>query len=108
MASDDTPDDNETLNDPDDPGTLRDSREQIAAMPAAPIIVNHVVGLYELAAIHLHAQPPHLEDAALAIDALAAVIHTLDDRLGDDTDVLKQALESIQLAFVQVKAAFVD
>ena len=103
MASDDTPID---TNEPGD--TLRDSREQIAAMPASAIIVNHVVGLYELAAIHLHAQPPHLEDAALAIDALAAVVHTLDDRLGDDAEVLKQALESIQLAFVQVKAAFVD
>ena len=51
------------------------------------------------------AEPPDREASALAIDALACLVEGLDDRLGDDASVLRDALANIRLAFVQVKGA---
>lgn len=79
------------------------TRAQLAEVPAEVIVVNHAAGLYELAAIHLSAQPPALESAALAIDALACLVEGLGDRLGEETDTLRDALANIRLAFVQIK-----
>ena len=44
----------------------RESRLRLAGMPAELVVSNHVMGLYELAAIHLSAEPPSLVEAALA------------------------------------------
>src|SRR4051812_3674780 len=45
-------------------------REQLASVPAAVVVANHAMGLYELAAIHLSQQPkPNTAEARLAIDA---------------------------------------
>ena len=71
-------------------------------------MVNHVVGLYELAAIHLSANPPRLAEAALAIDAVACLVEGLGERLGDEHDTLSAALQNIRLAFVQIKDARSD
>ena len=76
---------------------------KILSAPAAQFVTNHVVGLYELAAIHLSAQPPNLFEAALAIDALACLVEGLGDRLGEQAPVLVDALSNIRLAFVQIK-----
>jgi hypothetical protein len=78
------------------------ARRRLADLPAAEIVANHAMGLFELGAIHLGASPPHLTDAALAIDALAALVDTLGDRLGENIAVLRDALAQIRLAFVQV------
>jgi hypothetical protein len=64
-----------------------------------------VMGLYELAAIHLSADPPDLGSASLAIDAVGCLVEGLGDRLGEDVPTLQAALANIRLAFVQVKAA---
>ena len=42
-------------------------------------------------------QPPHFDDAALAIDALGALVEGLDDRLGEAAPVLRDALQQIRL-----------
>ncbi len=81
------------------------ARERVASAPASQVVANHAMGLYELAAIHLSSQPPHFDDAALAIDALGALVEGLDDRLGEATPLLREALQQIRLAFVQLKAA---
>jgi hypothetical protein len=81
------------------------ARERVAAVPAAQVVANHAMGIYELAAIHLSSQPPHFEDAALAIDALGTLVEGLGDRLGEHAPVLRDALHQIRLAFVQLKAA---
>ena len=57
--------------------------QAIAEVPAEVVVTNHVMGLYELAAIHLSAEQPDLAAASLAIDAMAAVVEGLGDRLGD-------------------------
>ena len=63
------------------------------------------MGLYELAAIHLSAQPVRLGDAVLAIDAMACLVEGLGDRLGAETPLMREALANIRLAFVQIKGA---
>lgn len=80
------------------------AREQLASVPAVEIVANHVMGLYELAAIHLLQQPPHLEDASVAIDAMGAVVDAMPGRLGEHEPTLRDALAQIRIAFVQVKA----
>jgi hypothetical protein len=82
---------------------IAQERSRIAETPAEVVVVNHVMGLYELAAIHLSATPPRLGDAALAIDALACLIEGLGTRLGTEHDTLVDALANIRLAFVQIK-----
>ena len=77
-------------------------REQLAAAPAEIVIANHLMGLYELAAIHLSQQPPKMEEASLAIDAMSAVLDSLEGRLGEAEGTLKDALHQIRLAFVQL------
>ncbi len=82
---------------------LAEARRRLADVPPEVVIVNHVMGLYELAAIHLSAEPPRLAEAALAIDAVACLVEGLDTRLGPEHDTLATALSNIRLAFVQIK-----
>ena len=82
---------------------LAETRQRIAEAPANIVVVNHVMGLYELAAIHLSAEPPRFEEAALAIDAVACIVEGLGARLGDEYKTLQDALGNIRLAFVQIK-----
>lgn len=86
-------------------GALADARRRLAEVPAEVVVVNHVMGLYELAAIHLGATPPALAEAALAIDAVGCLVEGLGRRLGDDYPTLNDALSNIRLAFVQLKNA---
>ncbi|WP_394942559.1 hypothetical protein [uncultured Ilumatobacter sp.] len=81
------------------------SRERLGTVPAEVVITNHLMGLYELAAIHLSANPPDLVQSALAIDALACLVDGLGDRIGPDTPTMRDALNNIRLAFVQIKGA---
>ncbi len=85
---------------------LAEAREKIAGTPASVVVGNHAMGLYELGAIHLSQQPPNLDEARLAIDALAAVVIELEGRLGEHEVTLKDALHQIRMAFVQVSRAF--
>jgi len=82
---------------------MRAARERLAEVPAEVVITNHVMGLYELAAIHLSASPPDLHQSVLAIDAVACLVDGLGDRLGDDYPTMQDALNNIRLAFVQIK-----
>lgn len=80
-------------------------REQLASVPAAVVVANHAMGLYELAAIHLGGQPPNLPEARVAIDAFAALLDAVGDQLGEDGVTLRDALAQIRLAFVQISGA---
>lgn len=82
---------------------LQEARARVAEAPVETVITNHAVGLYELAAIHLSADPPDLESSALAIDAFACLIEGLAGRLGEESSTLEAALANIRMAFVQVK-----
>jgi hypothetical protein len=82
---------------------LEDARQRLASVPAAQVVANHAMGLFELGAIHLSQQPPNLSEATLAIDAMAAVVDGVGDRLGPNASVLRDALAQIRLAFVSLK-----
>jgi len=69
------------------------------------VIANHAYGLFELAALHLSARPPNLEEARLAVDALGAMVEGLEGRLGEVAAPLTQALAQIRLAYVQISDA---
>ena len=84
---------------------LEESRRRLAEVPPEVVVVNHVMGLYELAAIHLGATPPALPQAALAIDAVGCLVEGLGERLGPDAATLRDALANIRLAFVQIKGS---
>jgi uncharacterized protein with GYD domain len=82
---------------------MQDARARLAEVPAEVVVVNHAMGLYELGAIHLSADPPDLVSAALAIDAVACLVEGLGDRMGDEIATMRDALANIRLAFVQIK-----
>lgn len=81
---------------------LDDARQQLVEAPAGLVVGQQALQFYELAALHLSQSEPRLDDARLAIDALAAVVDKLGSRLGDTETPLRQALHQIQLAFVEV------
>lgn len=84
---------------------MAELQRQLTETPAAVVIANHCFGLFELAALHLSLQPPKLPEAQLAIDALAAVVEGLGERLGEPKAQLAEALSQLRLAFVQIRAA---
>jgi hypothetical protein len=78
------------------------ARQQLLDAPAGPVVGQQALQFYELAALHLSQPDPKLDDARVAIDAFAAVVDALGPRLGDAETPLRQALNQIQLAFVEV------
>ena len=81
---------------------LAEVRKRLSETPAEDIIANHAMGIYELAAIHLSGQPPSIDEAKVAIDAMSVLLSGLEGRLGENENVLREALQQIQIAFVQI------
>jgi hypothetical protein len=79
------------------------ARQQLLEAPVQDVIANHLMGLYELGAIHLGENPPHFAEASLAIEALGAVLDRLEGNLGEPEEQLRQARQQLQMAFVQLK-----
>jgi len=85
---------------------LRRVRAELAATAVADLVANHAVGLWQLAVLHLTPEEgtaPNLEEASLAIDAMAALVEGLGERLGPNAEPLRDALSQLQLAYVQVR-----
>ena len=78
---------------------------QLAAAPAEDVVANHCYGLFELAALHLSQQPPQLDKARLAIDALGLLVDGLGERLGQHAEGLVDGLSQLRIAFVKIAAA---
>lgn len=94
-----------------DAAELAQMRDQLLATPVATIVANHAIGMWELAALHLGLTggpeglppaPPDLAQARLALDAVAALVEGLGERLGENEPVLRDALAQLRLAYVQV------
>jgi len=81
---------------------LAATRQRLSQTPAAEVIANHVMGIYELAAIHLSDETPKLNEAQIAIDAMTGIVGSLEGRLGENENVIKDALQQIQMAYVQI------
>jgi hypothetical protein len=81
------------------------ARARMLQLPAGSVIGQQALQFYELAAIYLSEDPPRLVDAHLAIDALAAIIERLGAGLGEAENPLRQALNQLQMAFVEATRA---
>jgi hypothetical protein len=81
---------------------LESLHQELAGSDPTIIIANHCYGLFELAAVYLAESPPKLASAQLAIDALSAVVERLDERLGEASEPLKDALAQLRMAWAQL------
>jgi hypothetical protein len=91
--------------DPEVAEELHQLREQLAATPVGDIVANHAVGLWQLAIVHLAPEgdtPPRLDEARIAIDAMASLVEGLGERLGAHEAPLRDALAQLRLVYVQV------
>jgi hypothetical protein len=93
----------EELSDEELQARMEQLRAQLAHTPAELVVANHCYGLFELAALHLSLQPPQLDQAALAIDALGLLVEGLAGRLGEQEQQIREALAQLRMAFVQIK-----
>ena len=94
---------------------LRELHARLVSTPVADVIVNHALGIWQLALVHLGVVTPpdeqgrapaaDLASAGLAIDALAALVDGLGSRLGEHEVVLRDALGQAQMLFVEVADA---
>lgn len=80
-------------------------RRQLLEAPVEVVIANHIMGIWELAALHLSETPPNFAQAQLAIDAVGALVDALEGRLGESGQTLVDALANIRMAFVQIHRA---
>ena len=91
---------------------LREVHARLVATPVEDVVANHALGIWQLALVHLgvitppdeQGRPPapNLAAAGLAIDALAALVDGLGERLGVHEVVLRDALTQAQMLFVEV------
>jgi hypothetical protein len=99
----------------DEIAALRELHLRLQATPVADVIVNHAIGIWQLALVHLgvvtppdpdgRRPPPNLAAAGLAIDALAAIVDGLVGRLGEGEEMLRDALLQAQTLYVEVAEA---
>jgi len=94
---------------------LRELHARLVSTPVVDVIVNHALGIWQLALVHLgvvtppdeQGRPPaaDLASAGLAIDALAALVDGQGSRLGEHEVVLRDALAQAQMLFVEIADA---
>jgi hypothetical protein len=90
---------------PEDAERLRQLTRELVEAPAADIVANHAMGLFELAALHLSQPEPRMAEVQLAIDAMGLIVEGLAGRLGEAEPTLKDAIAQLRLAFVQIRAS---
>jgi hypothetical protein len=95
----------EALTDEEVAAQLAQMEEDLARTPAEVVVANHAFGLFQLAALHLSRQPPQLDQARTAIDALSALVEGMTGRLGEHEPELTDGLGQLRLAFVRHRAA---
>jgi hypothetical protein len=91
-----------------DPEEMREMLARLAATPVELIVAQFAVQLQELGVLHLGIaaeRPESLGQAALAIDALAALVDGLGERLAPNDEPLRQVLAQLRLAYVEVANA---
>jgi Domain of unknown function (DUF1844) len=82
---------------------------RVLQTPVIEHIGGHAMALFELAALHLEREAatggeekPDLAEAALAIDAMAALVEGLGDKLAPYRAQLEGALNQLRMAFVEL------
>lgn len=88
-----------------DPEQMREMLARLAATPVEAIVTQFAVELQEIAVLHLGLageRPESLASAAMALDAMAALVDALGDRLGPNAEPLRQAVAALRLGYVEV------
>ena len=88
-----------------DPEQMREMLARLAATPVEAIVTQFAVELQEIAVLHLglaSERPESLASAAMALDAMAALVDALGDRLGPNAEPLRQAVAALRLGYVEV------
>jgi hypothetical protein len=103
---------------PEEVEALREVHARLTATPVEDVIANHALGIWQLALVHLGVITPpdvdgtparaNLPAAGLAIDAMAAIVDGLGERLGVHEPVLRDALTQAQMLFVELSTDPVD
>lgn len=82
---------------------------RVLQTPVIEHIGGHAMALFELAALHLEREAatggeekPDLAEASLAIDAMAALVEGLGDKIQPYRGQLESALNQLRMAFVQL------
>jgi len=99
----------------DEVEALREVHTRLMATPVQDVVANHALGIWQLALVHLGVITPpdgdgspsvaNLAAAGFAIDAMAALVDGLGERLGVHEQVLRDALSQAQMLFVEVSEA---
>jgi hypothetical protein len=100
---------------PEEVAALRELHARLASAPVIDVILNHALGIWQLALVHLgvmtppdeqgRVPAPDLASAGVAIDALRALVDGLGERFGDHEVVLRDALSQAQMLFVEIADA---
>lgn len=85
---------------PEQEAEARRMAEEIAAVHSRDWVVSMAMNLVNVAGVKLESGP--LEEAQLAIDALAAIVRDVGPRLGDAEVPLRGVLSQLQMAYAQV------
>ena len=88
---------------PEREAQARQVAQQIAETPSLEWVVNVAVTLANVAGTKLDLGA--VEDARLAIDALAGLLEKVGPELGEATAPLKQTLAQLQMGYAQLAAA---
>lgn len=88
---------------PEQEEQARKIAEEIVATPSIDWVVNTAVTLANVSATKLELGDPN--DAALAIDALAALVNGLDAKLGETLGPLRSTLAQLQMTFARIVAS---
>lgn len=84
---------------------MAEVQAQMLQAPAADVIGQELMVLVQVAVLHLSQPDPRIAEVRLCIDAVAAVVSSLGDRLGPVGDHLRSLLPDLQMACVQASGA---
>lgn len=88
---------------PEQEAQARKMAEEMAEVPSLDWVINVAVSLANAAGIKLNTR--QMEDASLAIDALAGLMGSVGSRLQDAETPLRQTLAELQMAYTQIAGA---
>jgi hypothetical protein len=86
---------------------MREMLTRLAETPVEAIVTQFAVELQEISVLHLGLaaeRPESLAQAAIAIDAMGALIDAVGDRFGPNAEPLRQAVAALRLGFVEVSS----
>jgi hypothetical protein len=78
-----------------------DEIAELRATPVTDVLATHIFYLIQVAAVHLAATPANLEDAALIIDVVGAILAAGGERLGEHVELYRNALAEVQRVYVR-------